>query len=76
MTSPKHFGTDGIRGLVGESPISVDFILKIGFAAGKLISSNKKHGKVIIGKDTRISGYMIVSALEAGLSVRGSIFIC
>lgn len=71
MTPPKHFGTDGIRGLVGEPPISVDFILKVGFAVGKLIASNKQQGKVIIGKDTRISGYMIVSALEAGLSAAG-----
>lgn len=71
MSSHKYFGTDGIRGFVGAAPMSVDFILRIGFAAGRMIAQNKKHGKVIIGKDTRISGYMIVSALEAGLSAAG-----
>ncbi|MDP0588134.1 MAG: phosphoglucosamine mutase [Candidatus Endonucleobacter bathymodioli] len=66
----KYFGTDGIRGKVGEFPISPDFVLKLGWAAGKILSSQGR-GKVVIGKDTRISGYMFESALEAGLSAAG-----
>ncbi|MDP0561032.1 MAG: phosphoglucosamine mutase [Candidatus Endonucleobacter sp. (ex Gigantidas childressi)] len=66
----KYFGTDGIRGKVGEFPISPDFVLKLGWAAGKVLAS-KGRGKVVIGKDTRISGYMFESALEAGLSAAG-----
>ncbi len=50
----KYFGTDGIRGRVGEFPITADFVLKLGWAAGCVLSSNKKHPKVVIGKDTRI----------------------
>ncbi len=66
----KYFGTDGIRGRVGQYPISADFILKLGWAAGRVFS--KTCGKkVIIGKDTRISGYMFESALEAGLVAAG-----
>ncbi|PKH25846.1 phosphoglucosamine mutase [Enterobacterales bacterium CwR94] len=70
MSSRKYFGTDGIRGKVGESPITPDFVLKLGFAAGKVLA---RHGskKIIIGKDTRISGYMLESALEAGLAAAG-----
>ncbi|CUR53831.1 Phosphoglucosamine mutase [Serratia symbiotica] len=70
MNKLKYFGTDGIRGKVGESPITPDFVLKLGWAAGKVLS---RHGsrKIIIGKDTRISGYMLESALEAGLSAAG-----
>ncbi len=66
-----RFGTDGIRGRVGEAPITVDFILKLGWAAGRVLAA---HGtsKVVIGKDTRISGYMFESALEAGLSAAGA----
>lgn len=65
-----HFGTDGIRGTVGESPITVDFVLKLGWAAGRVFG---QHGpaKVLIGKDTRISGYMLESALEAGFAAAG-----
>ncbi|MBF0218419.1 MAG: phosphoglucosamine mutase [Gammaproteobacteria bacterium] len=66
----KYFGTDGIRGQVGEFPILPDFVLKLGWAAGKVLSSGR-GGKVLIGKDTRISGYMFESALEAGLSAAG-----
>lgn len=66
----KYFGTDGIRGRVGETPITPDFILKLGWAAGKVFARNG-GGKVLIGKDTRISGYMFESALEAGLSAAG-----
>ena len=66
----KYFGTDGIRGLVGKPPITPDFMLQLGWAAGKVFA---QHGpsKIIIGKDTRISGYMFESALEAGLSAAG-----
>lgn len=66
----KYFGTDGIRGKVGEYPITPEFIMKLGWAVGKVLSS-EGHGKVVIGKDTRISGYMFESALEAGLSAAG-----
>ena len=66
----KYFGTDGIRGRVGEDPITPEFMLKLGWAAGKIFAG-KGHGKILIGKDTRISGYMFESALEAGLSAAG-----
>ncbi|MDM8348215.1 phosphoglucosamine mutase [Pseudomonas sp. sp1636] len=67
----KYFGTDGIRGRVGEFPITPDFMLKLGWAAGMAF---RKQGKcrILIGKDTRISGYMFESALEAGLSAAGA----
>lgn len=65
-----HFGTDGIRGTVGESPITVDFVLKLGWAAGRVLGQTGPS-KVLIGKDTRISGYMLESALEAGFSSAG-----
>lgn len=70
MSNRKYFGTDGIRGCVGQAPITPDFVLKLGWAAGKVLA---RHGsrKVIIGKDTRISGYMLESALEAGLAAAG-----
>ncbi|MDH5407891.1 MAG: phosphoglucosamine mutase [Gammaproteobacteria bacterium] len=66
----KYFGTDGIRGKVGTFPITPEFMLKLGWAAGKVLAGDD-GGKVIIGKDTRISGYMFESALEAGLSSAG-----
>ncbi len=66
----KLFGTDGIRGKVGEFPITPDFVLKLGWAAGRVLAE-EGQGTVIIGKDTRISGYMFESALEAGLSAAG-----
>ncbi|MDF7679238.1 phosphoglucosamine mutase [Enterobacteriaceae bacterium ESL0689] len=70
MNNRKYFGTDGIRGRVGEMPITPEFVLKLGWAAGKVLA---RHGsrKIIIGKDTRISGYMLESALEAGLAAAG-----
>ena len=70
MGNRKYFGTDGVRGKVGDSPITPDFVLKLGWAAGKVLA---RHGsrKIIIGKDTRISGYMLESALEAGLAAAG-----
>lgn len=70
MSNRKYFGTDGIRGKVGESPITPDFVLKLGWAAGKVLARNGSK-KIIIGKDTRISGYMLESALEAGLAAAG-----
>ncbi len=68
--SRKYFGTDGIRGKVGHYPITPDFMLKLGWAAGRVLSRSS-GGKVLIGKDTRISGYMFESALEAGLAAAG-----
>jgi len=65
-----YFGTDGIRGKVGEFPITPEFMLKLGWAAGTVLGRTG-YGKVVIGKDTRISGYMFESALEAGLSAAG-----
>lgn len=66
----RYFGTDGIRGRVGEYPITPDFVLKLGWAAGRVLAQQGTK-KVIIGKDTRISGYMLESALEAGLAAAG-----
>ncbi len=70
MSDRKYFGTDGIRGLVGQYPITPDFVMKLGYAAGKVMAA-KGTKKVLIGKDTRISGYMLESALEAGFSAAG-----
>ncbi|WP_090633124.1 phosphoglucosamine mutase [Nitrosomonas marina] len=73
----KFFGTDGIRGRVGDEPITPDRILNLGFAAGKVLAAKDWHlmegerPKVLIGKDTRVSGYMLESALQAGLSAAG-----
>ena len=68
--SRKYFGTDGIRGRVGTGPITPEFVLKLGWAVGKVFAGSGRS-KVIIGKDTRISGYMFESALEAGLVAAG-----
>ena len=70
MSDRKYFGTDGIRGKVGESAINPEFVMKLGWAAGKVLAGAGTN-KVLIGKDTRISGYMLESALEAGLSAAG-----
>ncbi|KAF7774054.1 phosphoglucosamine mutase [Pseudoalteromonas citrea] len=70
MTTRKYFGTDGVRGLVGEYPITPEFALKLGWAAGKVLSKSGTK-KVIIGKDTRISGYLLETSLEAGLIAAG-----
>ncbi|STX48771.1 phosphoglucomutase [Legionella hackeliae] len=70
MNQRKYFGTDGIRGRVGLSNINPEFILKLGWALGRVIAKGENR-KVIIGKDTRVSGYMLESALEAGLSAAG-----
>jgi phosphoglucosamine mutase len=75
--SRKYFGTDGIRGRVGEVPITPEFVLKLGYAAGQVLSRadvappHRDRPAVLIGKDTRLSGYMLESALEAGLSAAG-----
>ena len=66
----RYFGTDGIRGKVGEEPITPQIMLQVGWAAGRVFSQYGQ-GRVIIGKDTRISGYLLESALEAGLSASG-----
>ncbi|GHU07541.1 phosphoglucosamine mutase [Betaproteobacteria bacterium] len=76
----KYFGTDGVRGRVGQAPITPDFVMKLGFSAGKVLVARSRlqgHAKagdrpeVLIGKDTRISGYMLEAALEAGFSAAG-----
>ena len=68
----KYFGTDGIRGTVGQHPITADFMLKLGYAAGKVLTRDTKVKKrVLIGKDTRVSGYMFEAALESGLIAAG-----
>jgi phosphoglucosamine mutase len=72
MKQKRYFGTDGIRGRVGKAPISADWILKLGWAVGTaLLEKNYHRPKVLIGKDTRVSGYLFESALEAGLSAAG-----
>jgi len=72
----KYFGTDGVRGLVGTSPITPDFVMRLGYAAGKTLVAREHlregdHPAVLIGKDTRISGYMLEAALEAGFAAAG-----
>jgi len=73
----RYFGTDGVRGKVGEAPITPDFVMRLGYAAGRVLAShepNQHKGtrpSVLIGKDTRISGYMLEAALEAGLAAAG-----
>lgn len=70
MSSRKYFGTDGVRGKVGETPITPDFALKLGWAAGKVLAQTGL-ASVVVGKDTRLSGYLLESALESGLSAAG-----
>ena len=67
----QFFGTDGIRGTVGQSPITPDFVLRLAHAVGRVLKSNEAHPVVLIGKDTRISGYMLESALESGFNSAG-----
>jgi phosphoglucosamine mutase len=68
----KYFGTDGIRGTVGKAPITPDFMLKLGWAAGRVFAEKGNgRNKILIGKDTRISGYMFEAALEAGVTAAG-----
>jgi phosphoglucosamine mutase len=77
----KYFGTDGVRGAVGQNPMTPDFVMRLGYAAGKVLAGNLRgqsiHPSVLIGKDTRISGYMIEAALEAGFSAAGvDVLLC
>ena len=67
----QYFGTDGIRGTVGQSPITPDFVLRLGHAVGQVLKENEARPTVLIGKDTRISGYMLESALESGFNSAG-----
>ena len=69
--SRRYFGTDGIRGAVGHDPITPDFMLRLGHAVGRVLRRHAKRASVLIGKDTRVSGYMIESALEAGFASAG-----
>lgn len=69
--SRKYFGTDGVRGLVGQYPITPEFALKLGWAAGRAMTANEEGASVVVGKDTRLSGYLFEAALEAGLSAAG-----
>ncbi len=71
MSDRKYFGTDGIRGRVGEFPITPEFMLRLGWAAGQAFKKDGQRNSVLIGKDTRLSGYMFESALEAGLAAAG-----
>lgn len=75
MTKRKYFGTDGIRGKVGQSPITPDFVMRLGYAAGKVLAqqdvSSGGRPTVLIGKDTRVSGYMLEAALESGFAAAG-----
>ncbi|GMU44206.1 MAG: phosphoglucosamine mutase [Xanthomonadales bacterium] len=72
MTERRYFGTDGIRGRVGEEPITAEFALRLGRAAGGVLRARQERPRVLIGKDTRLSGYMLESALEAGLAAAGA----
>src|SRR5512141_3121331 len=69
--SRQFFGTDGIRGTVGQAPITPDFVLKLAHAVGRVLKRTESHPTVLIGKDTRISGYMLESALESGFNSAG-----
>ena len=67
----EYFGTDGVRGTVGQAPMTPDFVLRLGYAAGKVLAGQASHPAVLIGKDTRISGYMLEASLEAGFAAAG-----
>ena len=67
----KYFGTDGIRGTVGQAPITPDFIMRLAHAVGRVLRESEPHPVVLIGKDTRISGYILESALESGFNSAG-----
>ncbi len=69
--SRKYFGTDGIRGTVGQPPVTPDFVLRLAHAVGRVMKKTQAHPTVLIGKDTRISGYMLESALESGFNSAG-----
>lgn len=77
--SRKYFGTDGVRGRVGDTPITPDFVMRLGYAAGRVLAQQRggQRPAVLIGKDTRISGYLLEAALEAGLSAAGvDVMLC
>jgi phosphoglucosamine mutase len=81
QVSRTFFGTDGVRGTVGQAPMTPDFVLRLGYAAGKVLAGKMGRGSghpaVLVGKDTRISGYMIEAALEAGFSAAGvDVLLC
>ena len=67
----KYFGTDGIRGTVGQPPLTPDFVLQLANAVGRVLKKDHDRPTVLIGKDTRISGYMFESALESGFNAAG-----
>src|SRR5438046_10755724 len=69
--SRKYFGTDGVRGIANKAPMSPDMVMKIGLAAGSVYSQRNHRHRAVIGKDTRLSGYMIEQALTAGLLSAG-----
>ena len=69
--SRQYFGTDGIRGTVGQAPITPDFVLRLAHAVGRVLKRTEVRPTVLIGKDTRISGYMLESALESGFNSAG-----
>jgi len=71
LSKRKYFGTDGIRGKVGQPPVTPDFVLKLAHAVGRVLRQSEAHPLVLIGKDTRISGYMLESALESGFNSAG-----
>lgn len=71
MKNKSYFGTDGIRGVVGESPMTIDFVMKVAWTLGSLLFDGSTHEKVVVGKDTRISGDLLESAIEAGLNAAG-----
>ena len=71
MTNRKYFGTDGIRGIANLPPMTADIALKIGAATGLYVSANHKAKRVVIAKDTRLSGYMLESAITSGLTSVG-----
>ena len=84
MADRRYFGTDGVRGRVGEAPITPELVMKLGWAAGRVLANGSDAGPtrgdrpgVLIGKDTRISGYLLEAALEAGLSAAGvDVYLC
>ena len=72
----QYFGTDGIRGTVGQPPITPDFVLRLAHAVGRVLRRTEERPTVLIGKDTRISGYMLESALESGSTPRAWMWCC
>jgi phosphoglucosamine mutase len=79
MSKRRYFGTDGVRGTIGKAPMTADFVLRLGYSAGRALAAKggAKRPSVLIGKDTRISGYMVEAALEAGFSAAGvDVYLC